>query len=1032
MANSNCDRNLLFGILALHNGFISRDALIRAMSAWVAEKETPRGQVLVRQGDLAHDHHFLLEALVKAHLQQHNNDPGQSLAALNTTALVKVLVDHVSDADVVASLTSRATAMEPSSEAPGHDEGVGAPTSSGRRFRIIRPHAEGGIGEVYLAHDVELNREVALKQIKTQYDTDNDSRARFVAEAEITGGLEHPGVVPVYGLGRDEHRRPYYAMRFIRGESFKEAIDLFHQGGGTGADPGGRALGLRRLLGRFVDVCEAIAYAHSRGVVHRDIKPANVMLGKYGETLVVDWGLAKAVGRNEVAAKVHPGELTLRPSAGGSGPQTLPGSALGTPAYMSPEQASGDLDLIGPASDVFSLGATLYTILTGRPPVEGKDVDLLLWAVRRGDFAPPSSIRPGVDRLLEAVCLKAMARHPDERYASAEELAGDIEHWLADEPVSAYPEGPAVRLARWARRHRQAVALAFVLLFVATIASWVGLNIWERQVRQARAHVLGLRQASLADDELGKLHLRTDHFPEAEAVYDRAAQRLSDEPALAELRVRLSSRAGQMHRLAEFHRLAEQGERLAFDAADADAIACLEAALKSVAVFEHDDWWDHLPVDGLEPRQVERLRDETYRQLILLAFIRSKAAVTILSRAKAAPHCREALRVLRPALGFRPDDESARVIQYFCQDALGANPARLSRSEPRSAADYYFAGILHLWIADLPNDPFTKLIIGRARDLSELDSKTPLVTAERYLRTAAGMAPDHFWTNFWLGNALRSSKKLEAAELAFNTCAAIRPDSAYAYIGRSLALRRDAPGVQPADRERLERRIRADLDRALELEPYNDQVHLARFYADAAIEQVASAASEALRFLECGRPVHTLTAWDVLDRRGTLQQLMVALERLRQRHGDRPDLWGALARAHLAFEESGQDQKALQAAERALALRPGDHQATLVQAAVYLRRKEYKKSAQGFKAALAALPADFLANEGLAETLEQDGQAEDALLRHEQALRLARRDWQRREAHQGRARALHRLGRDEDARLAEGAALEAGLAGDDH
>jgi tetratricopeptide (TPR) repeat protein len=381
-------------------------------------------------------------------------------------------------------------------------------------------------------------------------------------------------------------------------------------------------------------------------------------------------------------------------------------------------------------------------------------------------------------------------------------------------------------------------------------------------------------------------------------------------------------------------------------------------------------------------------------------------------------------------LGFRPDDESARVIEFFCQDALGANPARLSRSEPRSAADYYFSGILHLWIAQMPNDPFTKLVTRHARDLSELDSKTPLVTAERYLRTASGMAPDHFWTNFWLGNALTSSKKPEAGELAFNTCAAIRPDSAYAYIYRALALRGNAPEEQPADRERLERRIRADLDRAVALEPYNAQVHLARALVDAGLEQEEPAVSEALRFLECERPVHTKSGWGVIDLRLEFRKVQVMLGRLGERHGDRPNLWGALARAHLAFEESSEDEKALQAADRALKLRPGDPQATLVRAAVLLRRKQFQGAADGFRAALAVLPDDYLANQGLAEALERGGHLEEALARYDETLKVTRRDWQRREIHQGRARALDRLGRGDDARLAERAALLAGRAGD--
>ena len=166
----------------------------------------------------------------------------------------------------------------------------------GRRFRILRPHARGGLGEVFVAQDEELHREVALKEIQERHADHPESRARFLLEAEITGGLEHPGIVPVYGLGQYADGRPFYAMRFIKGDSLKDAIERFHKEDARRRAASERSLELRKLLGRFVDVCDAIAYAHSRGVLHRDLKPGNVMLGKYGETLVVDWGLAKPVG----------------------------------------------------------------------------------------------------------------------------------------------------------------------------------------------------------------------------------------------------------------------------------------------------------------------------------------------------------------------------------------------------------------------------------------------------------------------------------------------------------------------------------------------------------------------------------------------------------------------------------------------------------------------------------------------------------------------------------------------------------------
>ena len=178
-------------------------------------------------------------------------------------------------------------------------EAVGTAAADGRRFRALRPHAQGGLGAVFVALDRELNREVALKQILDHHADDPVSRKRFLVEAEITGRLEHPGIVPVYGLGTYGDGRPYYAMRFVQGDSLKEAIERFHTDRALKNGPGRRSLELRKLLRRFIDVCNAIEYAHSRGVLHRDIKPANVILGKFGETLVVDWGLAKPLTSTE-------------------------------------------------------------------------------------------------------------------------------------------------------------------------------------------------------------------------------------------------------------------------------------------------------------------------------------------------------------------------------------------------------------------------------------------------------------------------------------------------------------------------------------------------------------------------------------------------------------------------------------------------------------------------------------------------------------------------------------------------------------
>jgi tetratricopeptide (TPR) repeat protein/tRNA A-37 threonylcarbamoyl transferase component Bud32 len=490
------DRNLLFGILALQMDFVSREALIRAMNAWVLEKAKPLGQVLREQAALDADTHALLEALVQRHLALHGNDPERSLAAVSSLGSVREQLEQIPDPDLQASLAhasrTRSTEDDPlATRAPS----VGAPTSWRPRFRILRPHARGGLGEVYVARDEELHRDVALKEIRGEHADHPESRARFLREAEVTGGLEHPGVVPVYGLGRYADGRPYYAMRFIKGDSLKDAIAAFHAAETPGRDPGERALAFRGLLGRFVDVCQAVAYAHSRGVLHRDLKPGNVMLGKFGETLVVDWGLAKPLGRTESEGGASEGPLV--PPSGDVSLATQAGQVIGTPAFMSPEQAAGQPDLLGPASDVYSLGATLYALLAGRAPVKGHDKGDVLQRVGKGDWPRTIQVKKDVPKALDAVCCKAMALRPEDRYAQALDLAGDVEHWLADEPVSCYREPLPVRAGRWARRHQALVAGAAAALLVAVLLGGAGAW-WLNRQRLRAENAESLAQQRLA------------------------------------------------------------------------------------------------------------------------------------------------------------------------------------------------------------------------------------------------------------------------------------------------------------------------------------------------------------------------------------------------------------------------------------------------------------------------------------------------------------------------------------------------------
>jgi len=487
------DRNLLLGILALQMDFITRDALIEALHRWTLEKSRSLSEILEACGALAPEDRIALDQMVDRHIARHGGDARQSLSSLDLHQPTKSVFEPIADPDIQQSLSSLSSVVtrrilevrSDETESWGH-----LPPEADGRFRILRLHDQGGLGVVYLARDTEVNREVALKQLNESIAADPQSRARFVFEAEITGNLEHPGIVPVYGMGQDALGRPYYAMRFVRGETFKEAVDHFHRDATLRSDPATRQREFQKLLRRFLAVCETMEYAHNRGIIHRDLKPRNILLGPYGETLVVDWGLAKVVGHG---ASEPPSDATLRPPSSSEIEPTVAGSLLGTAAFMSPEQARGEVAGLGPLTDIYGLGATLYYFLTGRAPFDDPDRMEVIRKVQAGEFPTPREVRSTVDRALDAVCRKAMARLPEDRYASARRLAEDIERWLVDQPVGAYQEGRAARVARWLRHHRSwAKAGAAALVLITAVSSAASLVVerarrFERRARKQEA-----------------------------------------------------------------------------------------------------------------------------------------------------------------------------------------------------------------------------------------------------------------------------------------------------------------------------------------------------------------------------------------------------------------------------------------------------------------------------------------------------------------------------------------------------------------
>ena len=331
-----------------------------------------------------------------------------------------------------ASGTIDSDAMVSYSSLPG-DTVTGDSRIARTRFTLLRKIGQGGLGAVWLARDEDLKRTVAVKEMLLEKADSPKHIRRFQREATITGLLEHPNVVPLYMYGTNSVTgKPFYAMRFLGKQTLADAIHEYHARRHAGQT---EALDLHRLLTVFLDICQAIGYAHSRGVVHRDLKPENVALDNFGQVIVLDWGIAKLLSDGELAIQ---SSLNCDMAEDGVLTRTMEGEVVGTPLYMAPEQASGDLDSVDERTDVFGLGAILFAILAGCPPHERKSTEVgsdgisdLFKEIAECDPPSPSEFNANVSRDLEAICLRALSRKGFARHASAQELANDVERWMA-------------------------------------------------------------------------------------------------------------------------------------------------------------------------------------------------------------------------------------------------------------------------------------------------------------------------------------------------------------------------------------------------------------------------------------------------------------------------------------------------------------------------------------------------------------------------------------------------------------------------
>lgn len=595
------------------------------------------------------------------------------------------------------------------STATGIDNASAASTHEAHRYQRIRFHRRGGIGEVHFAKDLELNRLVALKELQSHLADDQARRSRFIVEAEITGGLDHPGVVPIYGLGRYDDGRPFYAMRFIQGSSLRESIAEFHKGPGQFD-----SLEFQQLLRRYIDVCNTIAFAHSRGVLHRDLKPSNIMLGPYGETLVVDWGLAKATGTTSGSKPDDPVVLPLQPASDTETSATAAGQIIGTPGYMSPEQAAGRLDELGPATDIYSLGATLYELLTGQMAFRDVGSAELYSTIREGQFVSPRQVKPAIPRPLEALCLKAMAREPGSRYASALDLARDVERWLADEPVTADREPWPERARRWARKHRTLVTTGIAA--IGLLAAGLGALVWqsenarlamvqkEKETANARDQAVEARNYArqtlddmISDATSGSLTTQKEISPEqrrfltnAIAYYEKFASEPGEDRQGRERLASAHARLGGIHR-----RLGDASRAAAIYDQAARQYRALTADFPDAA-----EYWFSLAgalgnignsLDGIN--QFQRA-EASFREAAAIAEKLSGNSNDKLEYQQLLARTHNSLGVLCQRMGRRPDAETAYRTALRIRTELYARDPELRGLRTDLATSYSNFGLL--------------------------------------------------------------------------------------------------------------------------------------------------------------------------------------------------------------------------------------------------------------------------------------------------------------------------------------------------
>lgn len=531
------DRNLLFGLIALQADLIAPTQLMDAVSSWAHRRERPLADLLQDRGWITSRDRATVDYLMDRRLKKYGGNLRASLAAAADPSIRAALLTAIRDRDVLRSIADLPPHHAPTS-------GISSAPRGRERFTLSNLTTLDAISQTWTARDEELGREVALKELRPEAVKDAASCERFLREARLLGQLEHPGILPLYELSQNTTTGiPFCTLRLARGRSLAEAIRSYHDKRQSGET---NRVEFRNLLLAFLDVCRAIAFAHSRLVVHLDLQPRRVLLGEFGEAVVCEWDRARKLSDllAQAEASGHKGRTAL---------STDSDAALETlsriTSYSAPEQAQGRIAEFDTSTDVYALGAILYEILTGQPPFAEASEDDLRRQIVEDLPTPPRRLAPGVPAALEAIALKALSKRRGERYARAGDLVLDLERWMADEPIQAWAESLPNRIKRWMRRNRPLVQAGYIGIgFVVLVLLALVVVLESGWAEAKRGQAAAVEEKSRMEYALRRAHRLID-----ETTQEIAAAPPLREGELASLRRRLLENMAQYHADAKFY-----------------------------------------------------------------------------------------------------------------------------------------------------------------------------------------------------------------------------------------------------------------------------------------------------------------------------------------------------------------------------------------------------------------------------------------------------------------------------------------------